>query len=535
MKTRATPANAMKWAAARAALWALAGSGAAQAAGTLTVCTDAAPEGFDVVQYELAVTNDAAGLPLYDTLLRFKPGGTELQPGLAERWQVSADGLIYTLHLRKGVKFHTTPWFKPTREMNADDVLWSINRMFDKAHPAHGSARNGYVYWAGMEMGKLIQSVAKVDAMTVRFSLTRPNAPFLANLSIPNLGAIYPAEYGQQLSKAGKLDALNTQPVGSGPFVFRSYTKDATVRYDAHAEHWGGKPLVERMIYAITVDGDVRAQRLKAGECLVGSSMKPQSVAAFDPGGDVQIVRNTPLATSFLALNVQRKALSDVRLRRALWLAIDKKTYIQSVNAGYAVPAVSFLPPGIWSHDKTLQDRADIEQAKALVKASGYDGSELSLFMAIGGSRKVAGELLQADFAKIGVKVVVRMMELGELFKRTGQGEHDITQVAWYGDNGDPDNFFSPNLSCAAAAPGGGNKAHWCDARFDALLDAANKTTDAAKRTELYTQAQRLLYDEVPVIPLVYPMVMTAINKRVSGFVPSPFNTLDFRAVTVKP
>ena len=516
-------------------LLAVACCGTALAAGTLTVCTDAAPEGFDVVQYELAATNDAAGLPLYDTLLRFKPGGTELLPGLAETWTVSPDGLVYTLKLRRGVKFHSTPWFKPTRELNVDDVLWSINRMFDKAHPAHTSARNGYVYWAGMEMGKLIARVEKLDAMTVRFTLTRPNAPFLASLSIPNIGAVYPAEYGEQLLKAGKLDQLNTQPVGSGPFVFRSYQKDAQVRYDAHLEHWAGRPVVDRMVFAVTVDGDVRAQRLKAGECLVGGAMKPQSVAAFDPAGEVQIVRNTPLGTNYLALNVKRKALADVRLRRALWLAIDKKTFIQSVNAGFAAPAASFLPPGIWSHDKTLKDRGDIEQAKALVKASGYDGSELTMFVAIGGTRKVAGELLQADFAKIGVKVVVRMMELGELFKRSGQGEHDIVMLAWYGDNGDPDNFFTPNLSCAAAAQGGGNKAHWCDARFDALLDAANKTTDAAKRTELYTQAQRLLYDEVPVIPLTYPMIMTAVNKRVAGFVPSPFNNLDFRAVSVKP
>ena len=143
--------------------------------------------------------------------------------------------------------------------------------------------------------------------------------------------------------------------------------------------------------------------------------------------------------------------------------------------------------------------------------------------------------MLQADFAKIGVKVAVRSMELGELYKRTGQGEHDIALLAWYGDNGDPDNFFSPNLSCAAAAPGGGNKARWCQPRFDALLDAANKTTDSGKRTALYTQAQRLVYDEVPVIPLVYPVVMTALNKRVSGYVASPFNNLDFRAVVVKP
>src|SRR6266850_5727956 len=105
---------------------------ASRAAGTLTVCTDTAPDGFDIVQYELLATNDASGIPLYDQLLQFKPGGTELIPGIAEKWDISADGLVYTLSLRHGVKFHTTPWFKPTRELNADDVMFSINRMHDK-------------------------------------------------------------------------------------------------------------------------------------------------------------------------------------------------------------------------------------------------------------------------------------------------------------------------------------------------------------------------------------------------------------------
>lgn len=519
----------------RWAALALCALGSAHAAGTLTVCTEGAPEGFDIVQYELAVTNDASGVPLYDQLLAFKPGTTELAPGIAERWDVSADGLTYTLHLRRGVKFHTTPWFKPTRELNADDVLFSIQRMADKTHPAHASARNGYVYWAGMEMSALIKSLVKVDAYTVRFTLNKPNAPFLADLAISPIGSVYPAEYAEQLLKAGKLEQLNTLPVGSGPFIFKSYQKDAVVRFDANPDYWGGRPKVDRLIMAVTVDPDVRVQRLKAGECLVGGAMKPQSVATFEGDRDVGMVRNTPLATAYLALNTQHKALADPRVRQALWLAIDKKTYIQAVSAGFATAAASFLPPGIWSHDKTLKDRADPAQAKALLKAAGYDGSELQLFHATGSDRKRAAELLQGDWAKVGVKVSIRSMELGEMYKRSGDGEHDIVLLSWYGDNGDPDNFFSPNLSCAAAAKGGGNKAHWCDKRFQALLDAANLSTDMAKRTDLYKQAQRIVYDEVPVIPLVYAVRMTALNKRVTGFMPSPFDLLDFRNTTVAP
>ena len=205
-----------------AAALALASTAAAHAAGTLTVCSEASPDGFDIVQYESAVTADAAGITIYDQLLAFKPGTTEVVPGLVEKWAISADGLVYTLNLRRGVKFHTTAWFKPTREFNADDVLFSMNRVLDKNHWAHGIAKNGYVYWDGMGMRKLIKSVDKVDAMTVRITLTRPEAPFLADLGMPAIGSISSAEYAEQLRAAGKLEQLNTQPVGTGPFIFKS-------------------------------------------------------------------------------------------------------------------------------------------------------------------------------------------------------------------------------------------------------------------------------------------------------------------------
>ena len=508
---------------------------AAQAAGTLTVCTESSPDGFDIVQYESAVTNDAAGLTLYDQLLLFKPGSTEVIPGLAQKWEVSADGLVVTLHLRKGVKFHTTPWFKPTRDFSADDVLWSVNRVNDKKNPAYSIAKNGYIYWEGMEMPSLIKSLDKVDDYTVRFTLTRAEAPFVANLAMSPIGTIYSAEYATQLQKAGKLEDLNTQPVGTGPFVFKSYQKDAVIRYGANTAYWGGAPKVDNLIFAITVDPNVRIQRLKAGECLVGTNMKAETASVFDNDANVRMVRSSPLYTAYVAPNAKRKFTSDKRFREALWLALDKKTYIQSVYGGNATPAASFLPPGIWSYDKSLANRYDVEKARQLVKASGYDGTELALFTRIGGSidGKRAAELMQADWAKVGVKVRVQMMEWGEMLKRTGKGEHDITFLNWAGDNGDPDNFFTPNVNCASVESGG-NKSQWCNKAFDALIDEARKTSDPKKRTELYVKAQKMLYDEVGLIPMVYPVYVTAVNKRVSGYVPSPFANNDFRAVSVK-
>ncbi len=518
-------------AAAACALAAALAAGAAQAGGALTVCTESAPDGFDIAQSESAVTHDAVGMMLYDQLVMYRRGTTELVPGLAERWEISADGRVYTLHLRAGVRFHGTPWFTPTRTMNADDVLFSVRRMAEPKGPWQAIAKNGYGMWVGSGLAEQVKAVDKVDAMTVRFTLTKPSAPFLLNLAQTFTGSVFSAEYAAQLLAAGKPELINVRPVGTGPFVFRSYQKDAVIRYDRHTAYWGDAPQFDKLVFAITPDANVRVQRLKAGECLVGANMRGESANAFD-GTPMRMLGNTPLLTSYIALNTKRRFLSDPRFRQALALAFDRASYIRSVYGGRAVAASSFLPPVQWSHDPGLQMAHDPERAKQLVKDSGYDGSELAIFTRIGGSidGKRAAELMQADWARIGVKARVQMMEWGEMLKRTGKGEHDITFLSWAG-GGDPDDYFSANLSCAGVASGG-NKSQWCQPEFDAVLEQARATTDRDQRSALYRRAQRMVFDAVPVIPTVYPQHFTAVHESVRGFVHGPLSDLDFRKVS---
>jgi len=505
---------------------------AAAHAAPLTVCTEAAPDGFDIAQSESAVTVDAVGNTIFDQLLMFKRGTTEFVPGLAKAWTFSADGLQLTLQLRPGVKFHSTPWFTPTREMNADDVLFSFQRMAEAKSPWQAAAKGGFLMWHGTGMADAIKSVEKVDGLTVRIHLNRPTAPLLTLLANQFNSSIFSAEYGAQLLKAGKPELLNTQPVGTGPFVLKSYQKDAVLRLSAHPGYWGSKPQFEQLVVAITPDANVRVQRLKAGECLIGANMRGETLGSFD-GTAVKVQAEASLLTGYIALNTQRKFLSDKRFRQALALGFNRASFIQSVYGGRALPASSFLPPSQWSHDTGLASRFDVEQARALVKASGYDGAELLLFTRIGGSidGKRAAELMQADWAKIGVKVRVQMMEWGEMLRRTGAGEHDITFLNWAGD-GDPDSFFNPNLSCEGVSAGN-NKSRWCNKAFDALLAKARTNNDQGQRSQLYGRAQRMVFDEVPLIPTVYPQYFTAVNQKVRGFKSSPFADLDFRGVSL--
>ena len=383
-----------------------------------------------------------------------------------------------------------------------------------------------------MAMNELVKSVEKVDAMTVRFTLVRPEAPFLATLAIPAVGPVLSAEYANQLQSAGRLEQLNVEPVGTGPFVLKSYQKDAVLRYTAHAGYWGGAPKIDTMVFAITTDPDVAVQRLKAGECQVGD-VKAESVPQLSADPALTVMPNLPLSTAYLAPNNQHPFTKDQRFREALWLALDKAALIRGSYGGRATPAASFLPAKMWGLDTGLKDRHDPERARRLVQASGYDGRELQFFILNDSLARRRAESIQVDWARVGVKAVLRTMDLGEIYKRSGQGEHDVVLLSWFSDNGDPDNFLTPNLACAAVA-GGGNKARWCNAAFDKLLDQARATTDVAQRTALYKQAQRVLYDDVGLIPLVYAEANTVVSKRVRGYVPNLLNLHDFRAVTLK-
>src|SRR5690606_29695298 len=209
----------------------------AQAASTLVYCSEASPAGFDPSQYTSGTDFDASAETVFNRLTQFKRGGTEVEPGLATRWDVSSDGLAYTFHLRPGVKFHTTDYFKPGRDFNADDVLFTFNRLLDANQPFRKAYPSESPYFTDMDMNKTIKSVEKVDDQTVTFKLNNIDAAFVQNLAM-SFASIQSAEYADQLLKQGKAEEINQKPIGTGPFVFKRYQKDTQIRYDANTSYW---------------------------------------------------------------------------------------------------------------------------------------------------------------------------------------------------------------------------------------------------------------------------------------------------------
>ncbi|EFE95697.1 hypothetical protein HMPREF0758_2671 [Serratia odorifera DSM 4582] len=207
------------------ALLALATAGSIQAK-TLVFCSEGSPEGFNPQLFTSGTTVDASSAAIYNRLVDFKTGTVELQPSLAERWEVSADGKNYTFHLRQGVKFHSNKYFTPTRDFNADDVIFSFMRQKDPQHPYHKVSNGAYTNFESMEFGSLINAIVKVDEHTVRFELSRAEAPFIADLGM-YFATILSAEYADAMLKAGTPQRVDNDPIGTGPFQLQQYQHDA--------------------------------------------------------------------------------------------------------------------------------------------------------------------------------------------------------------------------------------------------------------------------------------------------------------------
>ena len=304
----------------------------AQAA-TLSVCTEASPEGFDVVQYNSLTTTNASADMLMNRLVEFDAEQGRLLPSLARSWSISDDGLVYDFKLRDDVRFHQTAEFTPSRTLNADDVLFSFQRMLDSAHPWHPVAASGYPHAQSMQWPSLIARIEAPDAHSVRITLTRRDATFLATLSM-GFASIYSAEYADQLLAAGAPQKLNSAPVGSGPFAFERFQKDAVVRYRANPDYFAGKPGVDRVIFAITPDSAVRLQKLRRGECQIALSPKPQDVQAIAGDAKLKSAHTAAFMTAFVGINSQHPPLDKPQVRQAINLAFDKASYVKAVFEG---------------------------------------------------------------------------------------------------------------------------------------------------------------------------------------------------------
>jgi dipeptide transport system substrate-binding protein len=349
----------------------IAGSPLAHAANSLVFCSEGSPAGFDTAQYTTATDNDASN-PIYNRLAEFEKGGTAAEPALATRWDISEDGLTYTFHLRPNVKFHTTKWFTPTRDFNADDVLFTFNRMLDPEHPFRKAYPTEFPYFSSMSLDKNIASVKKTDPMTVVMTLNSVDAAFIQNIAM-NFAAILSAEYADQLLKKGKPSEINQKPVGTGPYAFQRYQKDSNIRYVANKDYWDPSQVkLDNLIFSINTDASARMQKLRKNECQVSLNPRPADVASLKSDPTLQVIEKPGFNLGYIAYNVQHKPFDQLEVRQALDMAVNKDSILQAVYQGAGQKAVNAMPPTQWSYDDTIKDAPyNPEKAREMLRAAG--------------------------------------------------------------------------------------------------------------------------------------------------------------------
>jgi dipeptide transport system substrate-binding protein len=502
---------------------------------TLVYCSEGSPENFTPAINTTGTSLDAAR-PAYNQLVEFERGTTNVVPGLAEKWDISADGLTITFHLRKGVKFHSHGDFKPTRDFNADDVLFSFNRQWKDDHPYHKVSGGAYDYFNDMDMPKLLKSIEKVDDNTVKFTLSEPNAPILANLAM-DFATIQSAEYADFQMKKGTPEKFDQEPVGTGPFTFVSYQKDAVIRFKAFPQYWGGKGKLDGLIFAITPDASARWAKLQKNECQVMGYPNPADLEAMKKDAKVNLLSQPGLNIGYWAFNVTKPPLDKKEVRQAFTMAIDKEAILKDVYQGAGQSAKNLIPPTIWGYNDKVQDvKYDPEAAKALLEKAGVktpldiDLWYMPVQRPYNPNAKRIAEIMQADLAKIGVNAKLVSYEWGEYRKRLQAGEDMTGQLGWTGDNGDPDNFFFL-LGCKGDTPNTQNLSKWCNKDFNDRLLKARQLSDKAERTKLYEEMQVIAHDEAPQLNIAHSVVFEPIRKEVSDYKVSPLGRHDFFGV----
>ncbi|MFS0784691.1 ABC transporter substrate-binding protein [Bacillus sp. 1P06AnD] len=446
---------------------------------------------------------------IYDTLIDFGDDNTELVPGLATEWKPSEDGLTYTLKLREGVKF------QDGTDFNADAVVVNFDRW------KKGGAEKKFDYYVS-QFGDRIQEVKAVDPLTVEFKLNSVLAPFLKNLAMSPFAIASPAA----IEKYG--DKLNENPVGTGPFKFKEWKRNNTITLVKNENYWKKDlPKLDSVIFKVIPENSARLNALNSGEADIIEGVNFSDLPSIEGNDKLQVFKRPSLNTAYLGLTNTRGPLKDKLVRQALNYAVDKSAIIDAFYAGAAEPAINPMPPVVAGYNTEVKDyEYNPEKAKELLKQAGYEkGFSIELWAMpvarpyMPDGQKIA-EAIQADFEKVGVKAKIVTYEWATYLDKAAKGEADAFLLGWTGDNGDADNFLYVLLDQDSI--GSNNYTYYKNPKVHELLTAAQKTVNEEERDKLYKEAQVLIKEDAPWIPLVHSQPVLAGSSKVKNFIAHP-------------
>ncbi|MDF1599330.1 ABC transporter substrate-binding protein [Mesorhizobium sp. YIM 152430] len=478
----------------------------------LVVGQIAEPQSLD--PHVATATNDFRILMnIYEGLVRFGNGTLEVEPALAESWEISQDGLSYTFQLRQGVSFHDgTPF-------NAEAVKFNFERMLDEAHPFHGTGPFPLSF-----NFSAVEDVTAVDDMTVEFTLSEPFAPFLSNLAYPTGLIVSPAAVEQFGEDYGR------NPSGTGPFRFAEWQANQRVVIAASPDYWDGPPTLEAVVFRPITDANTRMAEMLAGGLDIMVEAPPDSMAQFRDAPDFNAHEQAGPHVWYLILNMKEGPFESQAVRQAVNFAVNKEALVNDVLQGTAEISAGPVPPAFaWAYNEEVDPYPyDPDRARELLEEGGYEGEEIVFYVTEGGSGMLdpvaMGTAIQADLAAVGMNVRIETYEWNTFLGQVNpglEGKAQMAQMAWM--TNDPDTL--PFLTLRTAAwpqEGGFNSGYYSNPDVDEMLDRARRATDPEERAALYRDVQAIVHDEAPWLFVANWVQGAVTTANIEGFTLQP-------------
>jgi peptide/nickel transport system substrate-binding protein/oligopeptide transport system substrate-binding protein len=502
----------------------------------------------DLQHLDPAVMYDTVGIDavrlMFEAPLSYD-SGTKLVPMLAtDLPTISADGKTYTIHLRTGVNFVKQDG-SVLREMTADDLVYSLNRVLDpnlKPNPSPvASAFFGNIVGATDVIGgtaKTASGIKMIDPTTVEIDLVKADATFDNILATP-FASVVPKELAGEDTAA-----FDAAPVGTGPYVLQSYTKGQGATFVANKHYWlAGQPYLDQIDFRVGVDDNAALQQVEAGTLDILGDTIPQgsfTQVTTDPQYADQIVHHTLVETSYLSMDTSQPnngPLANPAVRKAISEAIDKQNVLTILH-GAGVVANCILPPDMQGYDPNCNPYTfDQAKAKTDLAAAGYpNGFKTTLYTDTTDPDPQIAAAIQQDLAGIGITADV-VTQTFDTFLGTIETPHaaPLVFVGWFEDYPDPSDFIDPILSCASAVSGGANAAWYCNKDVDAKAAAARAEAPSPQRLADYQAIQNDIMADAPWVPIYHQDWYTLVSKKVGGFEIHPVWLYSLRDVYVKP
>ena len=470
---------------------------------------------------------------IYDRLIGFKPGGSSLVAGLAEKYELK--GTTATLTLRQGAKFHNGD------EFTADDFIATYRRFIDEKYKHFVGKKNQSIY--GPYLLGTVKNVSKDGDYTLKFTLKKKYAPFLANLAVFAL-AVLPKSLIEGETKVGD------DPVGTGPFEFDTWnTGNQRVRLTANGDYWGDGPKVDEVVFTTVSQNTTRAQTLDSGGADIIDGIGAQAASVVKGSSNASLKKVAGMTVGYMAFNIARKKeFQNKKVRQAINYAIDTKGIVENIYRGQAIQASQPVPPTVMGHNKQVGPyKHDVKKAKSLLKEAGYgDGFSFELATMTNprpyfASPKQTAQTVKSNLGEVGIDVTIKEQKWDAHLTYTGQGKHDACFLGWISDNADPDNYYSPLLDHPNLSPedvpkgqdwvswdtediNSSNRAAWANPEFMKLVSKGQSSYDTAQRKQTYKKIGKLTHDEAPWVFMTHTQVLRGIGKNVKGFKIAPIS-----------